>query len=115
MEFVASYWWLWLIGFLCCTGWSVWKFISSFFSIAGDAIEIAKTSVDSYNTVVDDEKNAHQKAGLIAQKAITKVSERGIDKVSKLFHVLVGFVGSWLFGILFLVSIVLNIIDYIKA
>ena len=118
MEFIANYWWLWLVVLLATGGAAIYFWIVSLLSIGQDALAITKRVVNtankSYAHISNAEKTTSQKAqgvaGEVAAQAAEVAIERATDKAKKFGKTAVLTMLAVVSGVLLVLSIVFNML-----
>jgi hypothetical protein len=115
MEFIAAFWWVWLIGLLLCGLFGVYKWIMGFFKTGGTILKAASLTLEGVQVATDKEKDVSEKAGHVKDRVVEEVKEEGVSRLKGMGVALGAILMANLFGLLFIIAIIIHIIDYIKA
>jgi len=102
MEFIASYWWLWLLIFVGNLAYILRKAYKKSRAIKKQAMDF-----------LDDNQDFQTAQSLSQMRAKTEKNQTSLLSLFKTAAIsgIIAFISWWIF----IISIVLNIIDYIKA
>lgn len=109
MEFIAAYWWVWLIGVLICASFALFKWLMNIFGLAGTVYKATKLTIEGTQVVRDGEKTTGEKASHIKNRAVEEAFKAGVNRLKGLGFTAAGILFAAIFAILLVLSIVLNI------
>lgn len=115
MEFISTYWWIWLIGFVFTGGFFILRTVLNMFGAASLAMKFASLSVEGAQIVSDKETTVGEKGTKVKDRALEEAANEVVAKTKGLVLGLAAAGAAWVFGILLTLSTILHIIDYVKA
>lgn len=115
MEFIAVYWWVWLIGLLICGAYGLFKWVMGFFGTAGAVLKMTSLTIEGVQTASDKETTTGEKLNKMKDRTIEEAVNEGVSRVKGFGLAALALGSAWVFGLLFVLSIILHVIDYIKA
>lgn len=115
MTFIAKYWLVWLIGVLICGSFALYKFISNFMSAGSMFLKASQVALQSVELIKDEDRSLDEKVSQVQDAALEHLITKGKSKIVDVALSFVAVLCSYVFGILLIVSTILNIIDYYKS
>lgn len=115
MTFIATYWWIWLIGVLFCGGFFLYKWFINFFGTVRAIHRVAKLSKEGYDNFYDKKKTNNQKIEHVKTRALEEVIDEGFGRIKSMGTAFVSIAIGAVFSILLLISIIIHLIDYFKS
>ena len=109
LEFIANFWWLWLLGTVGFTVIFVIKFFQNAGGIVGDVLKTARTGIDATETATDSNSSIRDRGLKLSKQTLDHVEDRITQRgkgiaTAALFNIGAGFCAT-----LLLISIVINV------
>ena len=112
MQFIADFWWIWMIGAIVFGGIGLYNWVMGFFKTAGTVMKAANLSVEAANVAADKEKTVAEKANQVKDRAAEELIKEGKSRLFGMVGGLASLAAAWVFAILLILSIVLNVITF---
>lgn len=109
MQFIAAFWFLWLIGISACFAFNVYRWVNKLGGTTRRIAEITQIGMDVYAA----ERN--QKTNLLAERGLSAVRDEAKGWASEMAIVAISTILLWTFSFLLVISIVVHLINYLKA
>ena len=114
MEFIAAYWWVWLISLLLCGGFGIWRWLMNFLKTGGTMLKVANLTLEGVQVAADNEKTIKDKAGHVQTRVMEEALEEGKSRLRGFAAAGAAIVMANIFGVLLIIAVVIHFIDYIK-
>lgn len=109
LEFVANFWWLWLLGTIAFTVIFIVKFFQNAGGFVGDAVKMARMGLDATETVTDTQTSVRDRGLKLSKQAVDHVEDRITQRGKGIATAMLFNVGAFFCAVLLVISIIVNV------
>ena len=114
MEFIASYWFVWLLGLIICTAFFAWRWFTTVLRTGGTILKMTTLTLESVEVAADKNKTVGEKAAHAKNRVVEEAAKEGASRLKEMGAGFVALILANIFGLLLIIAIICGLIDYFK-
>jgi hypothetical protein len=114
LTFIADFWYIWLVGLLFFVALGLYNWVMGLFKTGGTILKAVNLSAEAVSVVADKNTTVSDKARAIKDRTSEELLNEGKSRILGMAYAGISIFVAALFGIVFFLSVVLNLIDYVK-
>lgn len=114
LTFIANFWYIWLVGLLIFGAIGLYNWVTGILKTGGTILKAVNLSAEAVSVVADQNTSVSDKAKAIKDRTSEELLNEGKSRILGIVYAGVSILVAALFGVLLFLSVVLNVIDYVK-